>query len=287
VKARAGTTSLRLATDPVSRGILIDVSAKGTAPSPEGEMVRVGERGREGIFVGTIAEYWLGRRTDGHFPAFAGKEGQATLAALIDGWDQGVLHALATGPATFGQLLAAVPRRARRGLRDTVARMRATDLLVERGDEAGAEVRYGPTDWLRGGVAAILAAVRFELREPIAGRRRATAADAEAALLLALPLARLAPDAGGACVLEATVAAQNGDAAATAAARVEDGRVAAVERGAAEHSDAHIGGPLFDLLDAVIDRRFDLSVTGDDRLARGLVMALNQALYSGDKLRVG
>jgi DNA-binding HxlR family transcriptional regulator len=284
VKARAGTASLRLATDPVNRGIMIDVSARGTALSPEGEVVKIGDRGREGIFIGTIAEYWLGRRTDGHFPAFAGEEGQATLAALIDGWDQGVLHALAAGPATFGQLAAAAPRRARRALRDTVARMRATDLLAERGGENGDEVRYEPTDWLRGGVAAILAAIRFELREPIEGGRRATAADAEAALLLALPLSRLDPDASGACVLETTVAEQKGDAAT---AHVEDGRVAAVERGAAERADAHVGGPLFDLLDALIDRRFDLSVTGDSRLARSLVIGLNQALYSGDKLGVG
>jgi DNA-binding HxlR family transcriptional regulator len=277
---RAGAFSLRMATNPVNRKILLEMVNRDVR-APDGRLVTMAPSGREAIFVGGVAERWLEGALGGGL-AIDGDRAQATLAALIDGWSATIVHALAAAPATRAELEARLDGLPKRVLKGLLARMRATGLLATPpGVEDDEEAPYVPTDWLRTGLAPLLAAARLELREPVEGETAPpTPLDVEAAFRLALPLLRLPEDASGSCVLAVELDPAVAEQPAGLTARVRKGRVTRVEPGLAKKADARAEGAAADWLDTVIEPGPKRVRTSGDRLLAGLILVeLHRALF--------
>ncbi len=278
---RAGAFSLRMATNPINRKILLEMAARDTR-STDGRGVEITPSGREAVFIGGVAERWLERAPGGGLE-IDGDRAQATLGALIDGWSATIVHALAAAPASRAELEARLEGLPRRALKDRLARMRATGLLATRpGDDEDAP--YAPTAWLRAGLGPLLAAARLELRRPLEETVPPAPLDVEAAFALALPLLRLPANASGSCALAVELGAEVAEGPAGVTAQVEKGRVVRVEPGLEEKADAQAAGTAADWLDTVIEPGAKRVRTSGDRLLAGLILnGLHRALFGDDR----
>jgi hypothetical protein len=278
-EVRTGAFSLRMATEPVKRKILLEMANRDLRWT-DGRLFTMSPSGREAIFVGGVAERWLERAPGGGLEIDSDRA-QAALAALIDGWSATVVHALAAAPASRVELEAQLelPRKV---LRNRLDRMRATGLLANPPgeDQDDDDAPYAPTDWLRAGLAPLLAAVRLELRAPLEETAPPTPLDVEAALRLALPLLRLPAEASGSCALAVELPPEDAEDPAGVTARVEKGRVVAVEPGLDERAGARADGPALDWLDTIIEEDAKRVRTGGDRLLAGLLLVeLHKKLF--------
>ncbi len=280
-RARAGAYDLRMATHPTKRRILLEMSAREVRWTDEGR-VGIAPGDREMVFVGSVAERWLAERPGG--PAgLDSDEGQAALGALIDGWAVTIVHTLAAAPATRPGLGAAIGGLSKRTLRDRLARMQATGLLEARPSEGEGAI-YAPTDWLRAGLAPLLAAARLELREPREGAAPPAPLDVEAAFQLALPLLRLPVDVSGTCALAVELDAAAGEDRAGVTAQVEEGRVVRCEVRLDEEADTRAVASAEDWLDTVIEPGAKRVRTSGDRLLAGLLLnRLHKTLFGGPR----
>jgi DNA-binding HxlR family transcriptional regulator len=275
---RAGAHSLRLATEPVKRKILLGMVNRDLRWT-DGQVYTMSPGGREAVFVGGVAERWLEGALGGGL-AIDGDRAQATLGALIDGWSATIVHVLATAPATRGELETRIEGLPKRVLRGLLARMRATGLLATPPGAEDEEGPYAPTDWLRAGLAPLLAAARLELREPLEGAAPPTPLDVEAAFRLALPLLRLPEDASGSCALAVELDPAAAEEPCGLTARVKKGRVTGVEPRLDSKAGARAEGAAVDWLDTVIEPGPKRVRTSGDRLLAGLILVeLHKALF--------
>jgi hypothetical protein len=275
---RAGAFSLRMATNPINRKILLEMVNRDVMRA-DGRLVTMAPSGREAVFVGGVAERWLEGAWGGGLD-IDGDRAQATLAALVDGWSATIVHALAAAPATRGELEARIDGLPRRVLKNRLARMRATGLLATPPGADDEDAPYAPTDWLRAGLAPLLAAARLELRQPLEETVPPEPLDVEAAFRLALPLLRLPEDASGSCALAVELDPEVAEKPCGVTARVKKGRVAGVEPGLDEKADARAVGAAMDWLDTVIEPGPKRVRTSGDRLLAGLILVeLHKALF--------
>jgi hypothetical protein len=274
---RAGAHSLRMATEPVKRKILLEMAGRDVKWT-DGRQYTMAPSGREAVFVGGVAERWLESAPGGGLE-IDDDRAQAALAALIDGWSATIVHVLATAPATRGELETTIGGLRRRVLKDRLARMRAAGLLATPpGDNKDAP--YAPTDWLRAGLAPLLAAARLELRQPLEEMVPPKPLDVEAAFQLALPLLRLPADASGSCALAVELDPEISGSPAGVTAQVEEGRVVRIETRLDEGADARAEAPAADWLDTVIEPGRKRVRTSGDRLLAGLILVeLHKALF--------
>src|SRR5260221_11508412 len=99
---RAGAQALLMATDPINREILQKMLERPLKVGSGGEY-RVTSGGREGLFVGFVAERWLQGAPQGPVP-FDSREAERAVAALAEGWSATVGHALTREPLTLRAL---------------------------------------------------------------------------------------------------------------------------------------------------------------------------------------
>jgi len=230
--------------------------------------------GREAPLVGATLKRWLDSCPTG--PVVLGQGSGDPLWALLSGWSSMVVHAVAAGPRTEGEVQEVV------GVLDAEEIDARIALLVEEGllhvlpgEQDDGEPRFEATEWLRLAIAPLAAAARMELRHPLGDTAPIAAADAAAALQLALPLLRMKSSLSGSCALEIELdeGVVGGPVAMTA--RVEEGRVVACEPGADPAADASVSGPTAAWLDAAIDgSQGGLTTAGDWRFPRENVSLL-------------
>lgn len=272
---RAGTLNLRMATHPIKRKILLEMSGVPVKLTDAG-LARITAGGREAVFIGSVAERWLGEAPGGPL-ALDSAEGQAALEALLDGWTAAIVHTLAAAPATRPDLEATIGGLSKRDLKNRLARMRAAGLL-EAHPSDGEGALYAPTDWLRAGLAPILVAARLELHEPKENAAPASPLDVEAAFQLSLPLLRLPADLAGSCSLEVRLDGEDDPAGVTA--QVEEGRVVRCETRLDETADARAVASAEDWFDTVIEPAVKrVRTTGDRLLASLLLNRLHRTLF--------
>jgi DNA-binding HxlR family transcriptional regulator len=274
-----GALSLRMATEPIKRQILLEMAGHDVEWT-DGRRYTMSPAGREGIFVGDIAERWLEHAPGGGLE-IDGDRAQAALGALIDGWSAAIVHELAAAPASRGELeeRLELPRRLLRGRLD---RMRATGLLATPPDsEDGEDAPFAPTGWLRAGLAPLLAAARLELRNSHEGAAPPTPLDVEAAFRLALPLLRLPADASGSCALAVELDPEVAEEPVGVTARIRKGHVVAIGPGLDSKAGARAEGLAADWLDTVVEPGPKRVRTSGDRLLAGLIMVeLHKALFA-------
>lgn len=232
----------------------------------------------EFLFVaGTIAD-WLRRRPGGGLDL--DEEAVPPLLALVGGWASATLHALAAEPFTVAE----AQKRVGTLPVDTVgARIEAMhDGGLLEALPRGSEPCYAVTDWARHGIAPLAAAARMEMRYPPGDTAPIAVADVEAGFRLALPLLRLPVDASGSCALATALDPEVCDGPVGVTARIEEGRVVAVEPGLAADVDARAEASAENWLNTVMEPATGhVELSGDGRLAVLLLDGLHETLFGG------
>jgi len=281
---RAGAHVLRMAAHPVKRGILRTVSERRVWAGPHSHY-KITARGRGGLFVAFVVERWLQGAPGGPIE-FGGDEAEEVVDALAEGWSSSVVHVLARGPGTFEELRGAIDGLGRRALTATLSAMSHAGLVEVRAGDGGVDV-YAPTEWLRAGIAALIAAARIERRDPDNPTSPIDALDVEAFFRLVLPLLELPEDLRGSCRLGVRLEEDRGRPVPDAApdlvgvtARIDAGRVVACEPGLDLRAEAWAAGSASDWLDTVIEPDAKRVRTGGDkRLAALLLNRLHETLF--------
>lgn len=237
--------------------------------------MRVSSKGEQMQFVGFTLERWLRNRPDG--PLQLELEAAETIAAFVFCWSATVTHALAKEPLTLPDLHRTVEILSYETAKEHVEAMERTGLVKAQSSDG--EARYAVTDWLREGIAPIVAATRLERHHPDEDTAPPDILDVEAAFQLALPLLKLPGDLSGACRLGVQMPGEE-PLLVGATAQVEGGRVVSSSPLLDADPETWATGSPVDWLDTVVDPSADrLEVGGDTRLVRTLLDALHETLF--------
>lgn len=242
---------------------------------------RITPSGREMLFVSDTLEEWLAQAPSGLLP-FGGDGATEAIEALADSWSSTMLHSLAAGPRSLSELDGASDATGYPATERCLDAMRLSGQLQARRG-AGEGAAYSVTDWLRRGVAPIVAAARMENRH-LSDSPEVASLDVEAAFMLAVPLLRLPVDMSGSCRLALELDGGAGLPAGVTV-EVEEGRIAACTPDLQGDHDAEATGDLSTWFDTVIEANPDEMELGGDRgLAMALVYDLHRVLFGGGSL---
>jgi hypothetical protein len=248
------------------------------APIGPDTMMRPTAAGRELPHIGMVVERWLDKCPAG--PVDLGPEAGPLLSPLLTGWCSTVTHALAVKPLTMDEAHEAVQVLDLDSVEMRIEAMEEAD-LVEAIPGPDNEPRYAVTDWLRQGIAPLLAATRMELEYPPGDTAALAALDVEAAFLLTLRLLQLPRKLSGSCSLAVELEEGVSGSPAGVTVRVENGRVVSCERGLDEDVDAWASGTTAEWLDTLIERKAKRVHTGGERqLPRRLLFELHKTLFA-------
>lgn len=239
--------------------------------------MRATAAGRELIFVAATLERWLGLCPTGALEL--GERGGPAVAALLTGWASTVIHAVVARPISVYEAADAIPTLPFELVEDRIEALAEAGLL-DRDPDDDLEPLYTATDWLRLGIAPLIAGARMELRHPPDDTAPVAIADVVAGFNMVLPLLRLPEDASGSCLLSIELDPEVCDHAVGVTAQLEQGRVVSVEPGLNEDADARATGTIADWLDTVSepDAKF-VRTKGDRLLARRILDGLYEALF--------
>jgi len=234
--------------------------------------------GLEMLFVADVLEAWLARAPERAI-GLESEAGKAAVRALISGWGSTMLRALAARPFSLTELDNLITAFTYPALERRLSAMHLAGHVVALQQSNGRGRPYAVTEWLRQGVAPLLAASRCERRHLPGETAPLTRIDVEAILLLAMPLVALPPNAHGTCQL--TV--ENGDPkwrAAGVAVEVEGGEIVACTSKLESSPATSSRGSATGWFDALVDGNADRLQAGGDRgLALAMVEGLHSALF--------
>ncbi|MGB7587929.1 MAG: hypothetical protein WBM00_04395 [Solirubrobacterales bacterium] len=268
-----------MAADPIKRRILQEMAERPLAVG-YGREYRVTSGGREALFVGFVVERWLQNAPLGPVP-YDSPEGERAVAALAESWSATVVHALAREPMTLAELDGAVEGSKRRTLtRHLKAMQDAGQVAALPDDGGGGDSIYALTDWMRAGIAPLIASARIERREPKEGMAPIDDLDVEAGFRLSLPLISMPKELSGTCRLGVNLDEEEKSPMTGVTAQIDRGQVVSCETGLDPTADAWVAGSADDWLDTLIEPDADgVQAGGDRRLARALLDGLHETLF--------
>jgi DNA-binding HxlR family transcriptional regulator len=274
---RAGVQLLLMAANPVKRRILREMIEHPLAVGPDREY-RVTTGGREALFIGFVVERWLQSAPQGPLP-FESREAERAVATLAEAWTTTAMHALAREPLAFGELHGMVEGVSRLALERQLAAMQAAGQVEESTGGPGEPI-YTMTDWLRAGIAPLIASARLERREPKEGMAPIDALDVEAGFRCSLPLVELPRELSGTCRLGINLEDDESGCLTGVTARIEQGHVVSARAGLSGEAKAWAAGSISDWLDTVIEPDVKRVRTGGDKwLTSALLDSLHKALF--------
>jgi DNA-binding HxlR family transcriptional regulator len=264
-------------------GNLVEIGALERRRRDDGPSVvdnRLTELGAELLLVADALEAWLARSPEGPIPLQA-KAAKGAIKALAAGWSSTMLRALAARPLSLTELDSLIASYSYPALERRLATMRLAG-QVEALSGRGRSRPYAVTDWVRQGIAPLVAAIRCERRHMPAETAPITRLDVDAAFLLATPLVTLPATANGCCRLAVDIGADGVPHPAGVDVAVERGGVVScVTRLKPEDPTASALGPVAAWFEAVIEGEpGELRIDGDRRLALALVDGLHGALFA-------
>jgi DNA-binding HxlR family transcriptional regulator len=276
-EVRAGATMLILAADPDNRRVLRKVSEGPVEWSAE-KIAQILPSGEEVLFISFTIEQWL-QKAPGGAMAIDSAEGKRAVPALAGGWSATLVHALAMAPRSLPELEREVPGLGAAPLRRHLEPMIELG-LVEAGAGDGEGTIYRATDWLRAGIAPLIAAARFERRYAAAQTPPIEPLDVEAGFLMALPLVGLPIGAGGICRMVFDLPVHGEATPVGVMAQIEHGSITAVSTAPGEDFHASLRGPPTAWLDSVINPLASrLYPEGDEDLATDMLVGLHEVLF--------
>lgn len=238
----------------------------------------LGAAGRDLIEVVDVLRGWLANSPDG--PLQPGSvAARSAMKALTEGWSSTIVRALAAKPLSLTELNHLITSLNYPSLERRLGAMRLTG-LIEPCPSGGRSTPYVATKWLRGAVAPLAAASRWERKHvpqeaPSIGRL-----DIEAAFLLSVPVLRLSSEQDGVCRLAVDVRSGSEHRLAGVLARVKEGRVIACTSRLQGEADAWASGSAGAWLRAAIEGEADdLEVGGEAGLAAAMIDAFHGGLF--------
>jgi DNA-binding transcriptional ArsR family regulator len=232
----------------------------------------------EAQFTRFVAEQWL-QKAPGGALKIGSEKADAAVLALAEGWSATLVHALAARPLTLTELDRAVEGLDRSAIEPRLEAMRDAGLVEARPRDAEGAL-YAATDWLRAGIAPLIAAARFEHHFDPMELPKLERLDVEAVFLLTLPLIELPAELSGLCRLVVELPRVEVILPAGAMARVEGGRVVSCIPCLQEEADAFATGPPTAWMDAVINPPASRVIPeGDEALVRALIEGLHDLLF--------
>jgi DNA-binding transcriptional ArsR family regulator len=273
---RAGGQALTLAADPVNREILLACSNR--VLEMGGRHYTIANDGREALFVAGTIERWLRQAPDGPIE-YGTAAAKRAVAELVEAWSSTLVHTLAGEPMTGAELEAAIDELSRRQLRHRLRAMRGIGMVEALGD--GEDALYEMTDWLRLGIAPLIAAARLERDKEMDDTTPVDGLDVVAGFRMALGVSELPEELSGVCRLRLNLDAERDDRLSGVTARIERGAVVSCEARIDEPADAWALSTLDGWLDTVIDLDAKAVRTGGDGWLTGAVVAaIHKALFA-------
>lgn len=235
--------------------------------------------GRDLLLVAEVLDDWLGRAPDGPL-GIDSEAAKEAIRALLGGWGSTMLRALAARPFSLAELDELIGSFGNAALdRRLVAMHDAGQVTALSGDSDVAA--YAVTDWLREGVAPLLASIRCERLHLEAETAQVARIDIETLLLLAVPLAGPLAAADGTCQLGAAVGDGSRQTFAGVRTAVEDGKIVSCVTTLEPKPDDWAHGSAADLLDVIVEGGPNgLETGGVDRLSSALLDGLHGRLFA-------
>jgi DNA-binding HxlR family transcriptional regulator len=241
--------------------------------------------GKNLLAVAAVLRRWLEEAPDGPIE-FGDRLSRSAVKALVDGWDTGIVRALAARSLSLTELDRVIPTVTYPALERRLTAMRQMGLVEPDPERNGRVVRCRATNWLRRAVAPLSAGVGWEQRScPHAvppGKL-----DAEAALLLVAPLLALPPELEGSCRLAVEFRQGSELAYAGAMLTVAEGEVASCVSRLEGSPDAWVSGPVVDWFRWVRGADHRIESGGEMGLVRALAGGFRDALRIGTAARAG
>jgi DNA-binding HxlR family transcriptional regulator len=242
------------------------------------EYVLINGAGTELRFVVTTLEAWLAAAP--RTPLRLGsEEARGAVKALVDGWSSTILRALAAGPITLAEIDAAIEPLSCQSLERRMAALREAGLVQRRHGE-GKSASYEATEWLRQAMGPLAAAIRWERKHLAEATAPIMPLDAEAGLLLSMPLLSLPGQISGSCRLGVEFPEGSERRLVGVTVEVEEGRVVSCTT-RLESSPAAwaTGSPPAWLRGTIEANPNRLEFGGNQRLVQALIDGLNRALF--------
>jgi DNA-binding HxlR family transcriptional regulator len=236
------------------------------------------EAGHEILTVAEYAEAWLARAPQGPI-VLGGEPARSAIRSLIGGWSSAILRALAARPLTLTELDDVIVEISYPSLERRLSAMRSVRQVEAVDSEVSRAKSYVVTEWTRHAVGPLMAASHCERQHLSAVTEPPTPIDIEAALLLALPLARLPVGCSGSCLLAVDTNLENGEAGrGVAGVQVEiwDGVVTSCSSRSEQQPRTWAHGKPESWLDSIVGGRHDgLHIGEASSLARTVITALH------------
>lgn len=263
------------------RSRLTDLAAIGVVAKRGGGMPysvenELTEAGRDLLSVVAALERWLSRAPDGAI-SLGTVAGRSAIRALILGWESTMLGTLAARPLSLTELDGLIADFSYPALERRLLALRAAGLVE--GVPARGRTPYALSPWGCEAAGPLAAAMRFERLHMPEASEPLTATDIEAKFLLAMPIARLSPQAEGACQLAAETECDPKRLAGVNVA-IDRGKVVECVATLDPESATLAHGPAAGWLDALVRRDpAQLRIRGDEQLVRDLVHGAHDALF--------
>jgi DNA-binding HxlR family transcriptional regulator len=238
--------------------------------------------GRDLLAVATVLQAWLTAAPNGPL-RLGSPAAKSAVKALDDAWSSAIVRALAARPLTLVELDSLIGELTYPQLERRLALMRRTGQIEACADGCPGRGRlpYTATEWLRRAIAPVFAAIRWERRRLPAATGAITRIDAEAVLLLAVPMLTLPAGLSGRCRLAIEVEHRGGSRIAGVMVEVDAGRIVSCTSRLAGDPAAAASGSGQAWLEAIIERRSEgLRLDGSAELATSFVTGLHELLFA-------
>jgi len=235
--------------------------------------------GRDLLLVAEVLEDWLGRAPDGPL-GIDSEAAKEAIRALLGGWGSTMLRALAARPFSLAELDGLIGSFGNAALDRRLVAMHSAGQVTALSADWDM-VAYAVTDWLREGVAPLLASIRCERLHLEGGTAQVARIDIETLLLLAVPLAEPLAALNGTCQLGVGVGGGSGQTFAGVRAAVENGKIVSCVTTLESKPGDWAHGSAVDLLHAIVEGGPNgLETGGVDRLSSSLLDRLHSRLFA-------
>ena len=236
--------------------------------------------GKQLVRVAETLRRWLEAAPEGPIE-LENMAAKSAIKALVDGWDAGLVRALAARPLALTELSRLIPQVSYPALERRLTAMRQMGLVEPDPRRNGRVARLQVTQWLRHAVAPLAEAVGWECQWIPDQAPAPSRIDAEATFLLVAPLLGDSLEGEGTCRLAVEFRRGSQAEFAGVAVTVVNGSVRSCVTRSEEQPDAWATGSVFDWCGWLGGRDAQqLKVHGDATLATDLVSGLRDALLS-------
>lgn len=239
------------------------------------------ESGRDLLAAAEILRIWLRQAPDGQIE-LGSVASKSVIKALVDGWDAGIVRALAARSLSLTELDRVIGGVTYPALERRLTAMRQVGLIEPDPERNGRVVRCRVTPWLRHAVAPLTAAVGWERRCESDQGSAPGKIDVEAAFLLAAPLLDLPDPVDGSCRLAVEFRRGSELEFAGATVTLTEGRVCSCVSRIEGTPDAWVSGPVLEWFRWVRGRDgHRIEIGGETRIARAIERGFRAALIPG------